>query len=369
MHQAPIVNPFNFETPADRWSFTDREKLLPRIKKAMELQRQRVLIYGRRRMGKTSLIKHVALLAKKPFAFVDLSTATDLKEVAKKLLGSVHVTDERILAKTLSLLRKCAKLLSLKADRFELSVELRAPAEETLEQVLNFLDEFAAVTDQCLVVCMDEFQDIRKLTGDRAEWMIRGIIQHHEHLSYIFSGSDHRLLNWMAEPNAAFYKQVETIQVGPIDPQLLAKWVDDRSHRGGLTQTNFGPEVVKLAGPCTGDIVRLAKQTFEFAAAQKPGNYVGDAFNTIALDYLAPEFGTMWYPLAPSQRSVLRAIANGQTPFATQTLAAYSLTVGSVGTAINTLYDKQFLIRVDDKLEFDSPFFKKWVAAHSNPDI
>jgi hypothetical protein len=364
-----IVNPFNFETPADRWSFTDREGLIPRIRDAMEQKRRRVLVHGRRRMGKTSLIKHAALLAKKPFAFVDLSTATNLKEVAKKLLGSVHVPNERTMAKTLRLLRQHVKLLSLKGDRFALSAELRDPPEETLEQVLSFLDEFSAVSDQCVVVCMDEFQDIRKLAGDRAEWRLRGTIQHHEHLSYILSGSDCRLLQWMTEPDSAFYKQLEQIEVGPIAPELLAKWIDERGRRGGLPQAAFGSAVVEASGPCTGDIVRLAKQTFEFAAARRPGDIIADGFDAIALEYLGPEFGSMWHPLAPSQRSTLRAIAKGEAPFAAQTLLDYDLTVGAAGTAIRALIDKQLLIRIGDAYAFDSPFFRKWVAVHGEPDL
>ncbi len=363
---AQVVNPFNFETPSDRWSFTDREEQLARLQGAMGKDRQRILVFGRRRMGKTSLIKYAAAGSKRPFAFVDLSTVTDLREVARKLLATI-VIDEGLGEKVMRLLRRSVARVSLKGGRFAIEAELRTPAKETLEQALKFLDEFAATTDQCLTICLDEFQEIRRLDGDRAEWHLRGLIQHHERLNYVFSGSDHRLVHWMTEPNAAFYKQLDLVEVDPIPPKLLAKWIDERSRRGGLAGSSFGDSVVARAGPCTGDIVRLAKQVFEFAAARRPGEIVSQAFDAIALEYLAPEFGTIWRPLSLSQRLLLRSIASGHSPFAQATLAEHSLTIGAVGTAQTALFDKQILTRQGEAVVFDSPFFQRWVAVTGDP--
>jgi hypothetical protein len=361
-----IANPFNFETPADRWSFTDREDLLPRLRGILDGTRQRALVFGRRRMGKTSLIKYSALAAKKPFAFVDLSTAADLSEVGRKLLSTVAV-DEKLGVKLMRLLRKYVSRVSLNGGHFSLETDMRLPPNETLEQALLFLDDFAATTDQRITVCFDEFQEIRRLGGERGEWQLRGIIQHHARLNYIFSGSDHRLLHWMTEANAAFFKQLELIEVGAIDPALLSKWIDGRSRQGGLNDSSFGEAVVTRAGPCTGDVVRLAKQVFDFAATKRAGDIVSRAVDAISLEYLAPEFGTIWRSLPQSQRMLLRAIANNHTPFASETLSKYSLTVGAVGTAQTALFDKQILTRVGGDVVFDSPFFRNWVTSIGDP--
>jgi hypothetical protein len=356
----PIVNPFNFETPSDRWSFTDREEELPRLVTLMKRTRQRLLLYGRRRMGKTSLIRHAAVEAKTPHAFVDLSIANDLTEVAKKLVASVPV-EERLADKLLRLLRASVGKIVIKGGQLALEADLRAAPKESLEHALAFLDDYAAATDQCLTLCLDEFQDLRRLEGDRAEWHLRGIIQHHSRLNFIFSGSDHRLLASMTEPNAAFYKQLELMAVGPIDPKRLGDWVDLRMRRGGLPGRSLGAAIVAKAGPCTGDVIRLAKGVFELAATDRPGDIVSEAFDAIALGYLAPEFEMIWRPLAPNQRMLLRAIADGRRPFERTTLVDYSLSVGGVGTAQTALFDRQILTRVAGEVGFDSPFFQRWV--------
>ena len=50
------------------------------------------------------------------------------------------------------------------------------------------------------------------------DWRLRGIIQGHKNLNYIFTGSDHRLIGWMTDPTAPFFKQLAQMEVGPIDP-------------------------------------------------------------------------------------------------------------------------------------------------------
>lgn len=219
-----LANPFNFELPATRWSFTDREELLPRLERMMKGRGQRALLHGRRRMGKTSLLHHAAHQANVLWLFVDLSTAADLNEVAKKLLHLVPGPEERVAAKLLRIVQKYVKL-SVRAGKFVLG-ELREPNEgadlETLEQVLDFINERAALNDTAVAIAFDEFQDIRVLGGARAEWKLRGIMQRHAHVNYFFSGSNHQILQWMTEPKAAFYKQLETIPVGPIPDTAMS---------------------------------------------------------------------------------------------------------------------------------------------------
>ena len=106
---------------------------------------------------------------------------------------------------------------------------------------------------------------------------------------------------------------------------------------------------------------------FDLAATGRKGDIVLQAFDAIALEYLTPEFGTIWRPLPPTQRLLLRAIANGQARFAKATLEMYGLTSGSVLTAQTALFDKQILTMGKDEVVFDSPFFKRWVQATGEP--
>src|ERR1051325_2295925 len=108
-HMSYHANPFFFESPSDRRSFTDREAIIPQLSQMLHERGRRLLLHGRRRMGKTSLIQNAAAQAKQGFIFVDLSTAANLNEVAKKLLAEAPNDPERTLPRVLKLATKHLK--------------------------------------------------------------------------------------------------------------------------------------------------------------------------------------------------------------------------------------------------------------------
>ena len=362
-----IVNPFNFETPASRWSFTDREEVIPKLLRPMRERGRRVLVYGRRRMGKTSLVDYVAMKSGINWLSVDLSKAADIDEVARKLLAQIPPSKEERLARTL---RALGKYVHLGWSSAGFEVKARVPGSEalTLEQALDFINDRAQIEDLCTTIGFDEFQEIRTLIGPRGEWRLRGMIQKHQHTSYVFSGSKNRLLEWMTEPKAAFYKQLETIHIDAIDPGLLATWIDERAHRGGLIGFAHGKDIVAAASPCTGDVVRLAKAVFQLVAEKRKGDIVQLALDEVALGELNNEYTERWRKLSPPMRVSLRAIAAGLPPFAASTLQRYGIRTASTASyAVKALVENELLVYDQDRLIFDSPFFRRWIEANAAP--
>ncbi len=364
---ATVVNPFYFETPSDRWAFTDREELLPALTTLLASTGRRLLVHGRRRMGKTSLVQNAAAQARSVFLYADLSLAASLSEAAKKLLDSAPSEGTRLFKRVVDLARRHFKSVNVSAGKVSLGGEFRSDdGLRTLEHALNYLEDRAALEDRPWTICLDEFQDIRVIAGARADWQVRGIIQSHRHLNYVFSGSDHRLLAWMTEPGAAFYKQVQQMLVGPIAPAHLARWIERRARTGGLAAFPHGEEIVALAGPCTGDIVRLAKTTFDLVAAHpRVRAPVAAAFDAIALAELAAENLARWSGCSLAQRALLRALATGRAPTAAATLREFGIMSASTAqSALERLIETQVLVREPGALHFDSAYFRRWVAHH-----
>jgi len=271
------------------------------------------------------------------------------------------------LARTLRTLAKYVHL-GWSAGKFE--IKTRAPAEDaiTLEQALDFINDRAEIEDTCTTIGFDEFQEIRTLLGPRGEWQLRGMIQKHRHLSYILSGSGNHLLEGMTEPKAAFYKQLETLHVGPIDPDLLGTWVNERARRGGLVDFACGAQIVTAAGPCTGDVVRLAKAVFQLVAEERKGDVVRIALDEVALGEFNEEYTERRRQLSRPMRASLRAIAAGLPPFAGSTLERYGIRTASTASyAVKVLIEREVLVRENNALVFDSPFFRRWVEANAVP--
>ena len=364
-----ISNPFVFELPSDESAFTDREALLPVLHSFMRQKGRRVLVHGLRRMGKTSLLQNAGRLSGGVFVFADISTATNLNEVARKLLASAPAEKPALLPKLLKLAEKFLSSFTVSADGVSLSGELRVEEwPKNLGEVLSYLNARACAEGRPWTVCLDEFQDIRLLGGDRAEWQLRGFIQEHRNLNYIFSGSDNRLVKWMGEPDAAFYRQLQLLEVGPIEEGHLARWIEKRARAGGLAAFPHGATIIQRAGPRTGDIVRLAMVCFDLVAAGNVSgeNLVQAGVDFIALNQMAPEFVLRWQGLTMSQRMVLRALAEGHPPTAAATLRKFGVrSASSAHAALEAMVQSQILVREKPALiVFDNPFFKRWVAAN-----
>ena len=358
-----FTNPFFFESPSDRWSFTDREELVATLLQLMREKGRRLLVHGRRRMGKTSLIKNAAEKAKATFIYCDISTAAGMNEVARKLMDAAPGVKGPRLGKALEIAARYLKSVGVSAGKVTLTGELRADdAGRTLEGVLNHLDARAADNDEVWTVCLDEFQEIRALGGPRIDWQLRGIMQRHRCLNYIFTGSDHRIVSWMTDPTAPFFKQLQQMEVGAIAEEHLARWIARRARLGGIGNFPRGEDIVAAAGPCTGDVVRLAKSVFSLAAGGARKDMITAAFDSIALVELQAEFLNHWRAMPMSQRGILRAIADGKPPTASDTLRDYGLRATSTAsTALEALVDRQFLVRTGQGVIFDNPFFRRWV--------
>jgi len=367
---ASFTNPFFFESPSDRWSFTDRENQTAQLLQMMEERGRRMLLFGRRRMGKTSLIKNSAEKAKATFLYCDISTAANMGEVARKLMDAAPKEGDRRLSRALEIAAKYLKSVGISAGKVTLTGELRPDeANKTLEGVLNTLNGRAADNDEVWTVCLDEFQEIRALGGERVDWQLRGIMQEHRNLNYLFTGSDHRMVGWMTEPAAPFFKQLQQMEVGPIEPDHMAGWIERRAKVGGLPNFPYGAQIVAAAGPCTGDIVRMAKAVFGLALGKAPRDLISTAFDSIGLIELHAEFLNHWRSLSTNQRGVLRAIADGKAPSSADTLREYGFRATSTAsTAVEALLERQFLVRTDEKgVIYDNPFFRRWVEFNGSP--
>jgi hypothetical protein len=372
--KATPVNPFFFEHTADRWSFTDREKILPIIEKLLNERGRRVLFYGRRRMGKTSLIDNAALKASTQIIKVDLSLVVGLTEAATLLLNQIPRPPDAIFGKIAKLVEKKLGSVSVSLWKFAFKADLRqSTSQANIDVALDFIEAVAEAEDIIYTVWLDEFQEIWKLGGEDIAWRIRALSQRHHHINYFFSGSDHRLLKRMTDPKAAFFKQLETIEVGPIDPELMAKWIDARMKQGGIPAKNIGADIVAVAGPCTGDIVRVAKTAFDILAAGhkgEDGDVAARAMNDISLRQLHNEHAAFWRQMTLVQRAVLRALAAGRAPQSAETVSLFGIgSPSNAGAAVEALVEAQFLARNSDGrgVFFDSPFFKQWVAANGAP--
>jgi uncharacterized protein len=383
----PAANPFRIGERVRGEHFTDREDEIARIRSAM-LAPSRLLVYGARRMGKSSVIWMGAEAARrarpKPIVVTaDVATATTLFDVATRLLRSLYLETRSLRIRLEDLLGGLAPRVTIKLDQhggppsFTFGVERRTADEEArrraFDEVFERLLAMREGTGRAVAVVLDEFQAIRAFGGERAEWHLREVMQRFGELSFVCAGSEESLIHDMIGPKRAFYKMFDLLPLGPLDPEHFAAWIDERLGRGRDVLPGVGAEVVRLAGPRTQDVVQVARQLY--FRALTGGGLLGAADVEAAVDEVVrneePLIRSLWSSLAAHQQDVLRVVAlDVQHLYAAEVRDQYGLpAASSVHKAVSALIARGVLVRDGERVVFDSPFFRRWVRRTVAADV
>lgn len=374
-------NPFRIGDHVTGPYFTDRAHEVARILGALR-DPARLLVYGPRRVGKSSAIAVAAERAGEEGVLVvraDLSTASGLVDVANRLLHSLsrQRSGERLaeFARGLSPHVMLSFDEGTGAPRLAFGVGRRGGSEEgqrrSLEEVVERLGAEAGSGERVAVV-LDEFQAIRRFGGEPAEWHLRDLIQRHGDLSFVCAGSEVSLIHEMLGPDRAFFRAFELLHVGPMDRDHLSGWIDDRLTGAGVRARGIGAVVIDRAGPRTQDVLQVARHVHSRALAR--GQAVRADVEEAVLDVVReedPVIRATWLGLTAHQQNVLRAVAAGVDQlFSSATRARFGLpTSSSVAAAVDALVGRGLLVRAGEEISFDNPFVRRWVEREVLQDV
>jgi len=231
-------NPFKYSHIVTGQSFCNRTEEQRTLMQCIR-HSQNVLIYSHRRTGKSSLIKQVFENIRQQrldigMMYVDLYGTTSEKDFITRgfqQIGSLESSMDKlfnIMKKSLQFLPARigidpVTLLPTLTPEFQ-TVDKELP----LKNLMDLVERFSR--DRKLVIVFDEFQEIANYTeADAFEKRLRSFIQQHEHISYIFSGSQQHMLTAMFHSqNRAFYQQAATLTLKEIRKKDYIPWLADR---------------------------------------------------------------------------------------------------------------------------------------------
>lgn len=394
------MNPFRFDRLPAPAAFFDREKEVAAIVKSI-VGGENLLVYGPRRMGKTSCLLKAARVAADRHDvvsfFVDLSLYANLADVTEALLRNATPALASLGSRTAYVLAEAVKGLVLKPNAkasldggsggapsidVEIGLELRskdaAAHGKALIEVLDKIDELAGKSRRKVAVILDEFTFLELIGPERISWQLRGAMQQHQHVVYILAGSVQHMIDQLHGDQGPFMGMFGRLMVGPIPADLMADWIDASLGKHAIRSEAAGAACVRLAGPRTRDIIQLARKTFDEAVG---GGLATPATVAAALDSIvddfAEEYWRLWSPLSSTSKSILQAVASGHglTLFHRDTLLRYGLvSTATVSQACRTLEQNRagsgghrppILGRIERpegrEYVFDNPFLRVWV--------
>lgn len=385
------TNPFRIGVAVRGAFFTDRATESSRVAETLTEAGARLLVVGERRVGKTSiLLRGIERVQRaKGHAFlVDCGTAGSAVEIANRILSAAtHALGRDWAATVADLTRRTRARVQLGTDptgaptvSFEPSFSSDTSAQhDAIATVLDALDERAKRERRTIGIALDEVQRLTAvLGGESGEWVLRGLLQHHQHLGYVLAGSEPTVLSGMQGHGRAFYQQLTLLTIGPMDSAHFARWIDDRAARNGVSAAGLGNACLALAGPRTRDVTQLARAAFAMSRASDANHADG---RTLAergfVDLIAEQsdpFRALWEGMARTRQQVLRALAVGEVGLTTEAARrTYGLgSSGAVASAVEALRGTRAIVRDDRAVAgyaFDNPYFRGWVIANALPDL
>ena len=224
-------------------NFTDRIEETKRIKLDFE-NGINVILISPRRMGKTSLIKKVISEMDSPeikVVYMDIydcrSEYDFYNRFAETMMKSTGNQLEQVMENIKRFLVRVSPKLSFSPEpNSEFSVSLGiTPKDYSPEEILDLPERIAKEQGIRIVVCIDEFQQIGKFADSLTlQKRLRGVWQHHQHVSYCFFGSKKHLMeNIFQSRRMPFYQFGEMLHLKCIPTEYWVPVICSRFEKYG----------------------------------------------------------------------------------------------------------------------------------------
>ena len=226
------MNPFVLKGYAGPAYFCNREEDKSTLINAIKNQ-QDTTLFAYRRLGKSALIHHVFQYLKRDYncIYADLWGTVPLegftKELANAILKSDLISRKTFSKKLTEFIRAIGASVSIGFDgrpSIDVMYHDRNQAFRSLEEIFAFLEKLAAP----VVLAIDEFQEIRKYGEIPLEAKLRSFVQQSKNVNFIFSGSEHHIINQIFnEYNQPFNQSTRMIGLDKISKDIYSEFIQN----------------------------------------------------------------------------------------------------------------------------------------------
>ena len=360
-------------------NFTDRTAETKRLKRDFE-NGQNVVLISPRRMGKTSLVRHVISqidtdkIAVVHLDIYDCRTEYEFyNKLATAVLKQTSGKGELMLRNIKEFLIRLTPKISFGIDPAnEMSVSLGiAPEDYSPEEILQLPEKMAHKIGKHIVVCIDEFQQIGNFPDSiDVQKRIRGVWQLQEEVSYCLYGSKkHMLTNLFQNKRMPFYQFGDIRFLQPIS---LADWIP--FIRGKFEENGLSISDEQITSICeTVEYQSSYVQQLAWNVMLCCDNVVDEATMEEAMDDLIDQNSTLFLQqtegLSSYQMNFLKALAAGETGDFTSAaiLKKYNLgTKSNISRLTDTLIKKELIEKTGRTVTIADPVFRLWMLREYN---
>ncbi|MDH3723179.1 MAG: ATP-binding protein [Desulfobacteraceae bacterium] len=372
-----MENPFKFGGIVRGPFFADRKQELDELSREM-VNLSRIFLISPRRYGKTCLLFNLMDRLDEigiASAYIDLNAYPGLGDLAeaytRRTTKALEANTEKLM-KIFSSLRLLRPKISVGLNGsmsagVEVAVQEKASLSALIEG-MNHADRLAAKQNRKLVVIIDEFSDLTKFNGHGLEKAVRSEVQQHEHIGYIFSGSEESVMLSMAKDRKrAFYKLGRIMGLGPIERNQYTNFIMDWLGKGDFTaDRNDLQKLFELGNDIPHNIQRLCHNMWEIARENRVVTpELIDQLPMIIAQQDSPHYELLWRSVSQQQKKLLMALSaeDDSKPFSKDFQLTYGIgPSSSIKASLDSLVKKGILYKTTEgKYQFSDTFMPCWI--------
>ncbi len=356
--------PFPYEYIAEDKSFYGREKEVLQIKEHIE-NSTNILLFSKRRMGKSTLIKNVFSKIEKDFTviYIDIFNIITAKDFAEILLKGITNAQKGDITKTIKQVTKILKKtriepsFDMRSGKMSISpVVLNSTFEEIIEDAFALLFELAKKTN--VVLAIDEFQQISTIKEKKIDALLRKYIQEAHNISYIFLGSKRNILNSLFQYKAPLYEMATPMLLKSISIEDIYNY----SKKHISISKDTAEYIYSLSDGETKLIQMILHKAYILNAKKKETTIeiIDDLLDEILITK-NDHYKSLFEIFSTNQKKAFKLLSKYKVElFSKEVLKQEDISRASMQSSLNQLYTKEFVDKEDDIWFIPDRTFELW---------
>jgi len=358
-----MFSPFPYDKISSGESFFGRDEEMAVLKKCVQYSNN-LLIYSKRRMGKSSLINTFFQKNKANALciYVDIFEITSKEDFAKSLLRGVSNATKgdlkSVIKKLTSLFKRVRVEPTIDPTTFEYSIKpivATLSFEEMMEDFFHTIRELSHESQ--IIIAIDEFQQIASITDVKLDAILRKEIQTREKVSYLFLGSKRHLLTSLFEYQAPLYEMATHYELQPLKFDAIRDYVtqylkiDDEHLRSICDITRFETKMMQNVF----HLLYLEKD--ECVTKERIDEVVQEIINSKDSSYKI-----IFDSMNNNQKIALKVIGRYKNGFFTQSvLQEFNIKKQTLQSALDALFKRELIDKDGDLYFIPDRTLELWV--------
>jgi len=359
-----LTNPFKFGIVVDDQYFIDREVETDLISSFIN-SANHLLLISPRRYGKTSLVRKVLKTSGRKHIYLDLQLVLSTEDFAAQLLKRIYrlFPAQKLKGFIKSFRIIPAIILNPVTGETEITFKSGSKDIAPLEDTLNLIEKLGT-EEKRLIVVFDEFQEIFRI-GSGLDLILRGIMQIHKNVNYIFMGSSESLIRQIFQKKTSpFYHFASLMTLSKIEKEKFSVFLEGKFKKITKQFKKTSDEILEITKSHPYYTQQLAFNVWELINRSYTGQDLTEKAVTEIISTHDNDFERLWNTLNGTDMKILTGMAINSSSPLSEEFSVLSGTGASstVFSALKRLTNKGILTKTTEGYFIDDPFFKRWIV-------